>query len=112
MFDQGSALSFYLLACLDEEPHVWRPLQGSLSLSSLDLHTPSLSCLQQLLTGDLVGDLLLDLLDLGDLLDGLEDLLLELLLRLEDGLLAALPLGGLAVACVGLLEGCLLLPSG
>ena len=57
-------------------------------------------------------DLLLDLLDLGDLLVGLEDLLLELLLRLEDGLLAALSLGGLALACVGLLEGCLLLPSG
>ena len=86
-------------------------MQGSLSLSSLDLQTPSLSCLQQLLTGDLVSDRLLDLLDLGDLLDGLEDLLLELLLRLEDGLLAALTLGGLALACVDLLEG-LLLPSG
>ena len=57
-------------------------------------------------------DLLLDLLDLGDLLVGLEDLLLELLLRLEDGLLAALSLGGLALACVDLLEGFLLLPSG
>ena len=56
--------------------------------------------------------LLHDLLGLGDLLAGLEDLLLELLLRLEDGLLAALPLGGLAVDCVVLLEGCLLLPSG
>ena len=66
MFDQRSALSFYLLACLDEEPHGWRPLQGSLSLSSLDLHTPSLSCLQQLLTGDLVSDRLLDLLDLDE----------------------------------------------
>ena len=112
MFDQKSALSFYLLACLDVEPHWWRPLQGSLSLSSLDLQTPSLSCLQQLLTGDLVSDRLLDLLDLGDLLDGLEDLLLELLLRLKNGLLAALPLGGLAVVCEVLLEGCLLLPSG
>ena len=112
MFDQGSALSFYLLACLDEEPQGWRPLQESLLLSSLDLLSPSLSCRQHLLSGDLDCDLLLDLLGLEDLLDGLEDLLLELLLRLEDGLLAALPLGGLAVACVVLLEGCLLLPSG
>ena len=57
------------------------------------------------------------LLDLGDLLD-LDDLLLGLLGRLPDGLVAALPLGeadrlldDLAGAC-GFLVGCLLLPSG
>ena len=90
-------------------------LLGSLSLSSLDLLTPSLSCLQQLLAGDLVSDRLLvlgDLLDLDDLLDGLEDLLLKMHLRLEVGLLAALPLGELVGACEVLLEDCLLLPSG
>ena len=68
-----------------------------------------------LLAGDVVSDCLLDLgdlLDLEDLLDGLEDLLLELFLRLDGGLVAALPLGELAGACEVLLEDCLLLPSG
>ena len=97
-----------------------RPLLDSPSLSSLDLLTPSLSCLQLLLAGDLVSDRLLDLGDLLDLEDlgGLDDLLLGLLVRLDGGLLAALPLGvadlllnGLAGAFV-VLEGCLLLPSG
>ena len=115
MFDQALAQSFYLLAGLDVDSTGRRPFLGSLSLSSLDLLTPSLSCLQQLLAGELVSDRLLvlgDLLDLDDLLDGLEDLLLELLLRLQVGLLAALPLGELAGACEVLLEDCLLLPSG
>jgi hypothetical protein len=116
VFSQSLAQSFYLLADLEVESPGWRPLLGSLSLSSLDLLTPSLSCLQQLLAGDLVSDRLLelgDLPDLEDLLDGLEDLLLELLLCLDVGLLAALPLGELAGACEGVTgQGVVLAMSG
>ena len=115
MLAQTSARRFHLLAGLEVESRESRPLLGS--LSSLDLRTLSLSCLQLLLSGDLVSDRLLDLGDLLDLED-LDDLLLGLPVRLSDGLVAALPLGeadrlldDLAGAC-GFLVGCLLLPSG
>ena len=115
MLAQTSARRFHLLAGLEVESRESRPLLGS--LSSLDLRTLSLSCLQLLLSGDLVSDRLLDLGDLLDLED-LGDLLLGLPVRLPDGLVAALPLGeadrlldDLAGAC-GFLVGCLLLPSG
>ena len=88
---QTSARRFHLLAGLEVESRESRPLLGS--LSSLDLRTLSLSCLQLLLSGDLVSDRLLDLGDLLDLED-LDDLLLGLPVRLPDGLEASLPLGG------------------
>ena len=113
MLAQTSARRFHLLAGLEVESRESRPLLGS--LSSLDLRTLSLSCLQLLLSGDLVSDLLLDLGDLLDLED-LGELLLGLLGRL--GLVAALPLGetdrlldDLAGSCWVLLS-CLLLPPG
>ena len=102
-----SARRFHLLAGLEVESRE----------SSLDLRTLSLSCLQLLLSGDLVSDRLLDLGDLLDLED-LDDLHMGLPVRLPGGLVAALPLGeadrlldDLAGAC-GFLVGCLLLPSG
>jgi hypothetical protein len=120
VFSQTSARRFHLLAGLEVESYELQPRLGSLSLSSLDLRTLSLSCLQLLLSGDLVSDRLLDVgnrLDLVDLVD-LDDLLLGLPVRLPDGLVAALPLGeadllldDLAGACE-VLVGCLLLPSG
>ena len=95
MFSQTSARRFHLLAGLEVESRESRPRLGSLSLSSLALRTLSLSCLQLLLSGDLVSDRLLDLGDLLDLEDlgGLDDLLLGLHVRLDGGLLASLPLG-------------------